>query len=114
MANKYEHLRPNKTEQNELEIIRQSRISAAERTREIPTLDFHGMQAQDVPFEIDRLLRDHADADAVKIVTGHGKGIIKKAVAEYLKELSRQPNPPFEMYYFSTKLPEYIVLMKRG
>lgn len=116
MSNKYDHLRPQNIVNSKEEarrIEREARFFAAEHDRDIATLDFHGMQLHDVEFEIDQFLLDHADSETLRIVTGHGLGIIKKAVGAYLEKIYKKPDSVIEVYKMSLNLPQYILLLKR-
>lgn len=53
--------------------------------RYMPKLDLHGRLEDEVFDLLDRFIRQNKDKEQVLVVVGKGKGIIKKAVLDYLK-----------------------------
>ena len=51
------------------------------------TLDLHGCRAEEIPDKVDKFLVEAAKGglSRVRIMTGKGKGIVKKEVIAYLK-----------------------------
>lgn len=51
------------------------------------TLDLHGCRADEIPDKVDKFLIDAAKIglSRVRIMTGKGKGVVKKEVIAYLK-----------------------------
>lgn len=58
-----------------------------DRKDEGATIDLHGSTADDAETEIDRFVNEQVmeGNDLVKIIHGHGKGILKRRVEDWLK-----------------------------
>ena len=52
----------------------------------MPRLDLHGKTAEEVIDCLDPFLLAHKDREQVAIISGKGKGVVKKKVLEYLKQ----------------------------
>lgn len=63
------------------------------KTAKTPMLDLHGYKEDEVFDAIDTFLTKHQSKKIVHIMTGKGKGIVKKKAKEYLK-LSGYPAKP--------------------
>jgi DNA-nicking Smr family endonuclease len=50
-----------------------------------PTLDLHGFVVDDVFDAIDRFIRKNSSAPRVRVMTGKGKGLVRKKAEEYLR-----------------------------
>ncbi len=50
-----------------------------------PTLDLHGFTQDEALSAVDAFLMRHQSKTRLRIVTGKGKGVLQKAVAQYLK-----------------------------
>ena len=55
------------------------------RFKNIPILDFHGKQEDEIFDFLDQFLRKYNNKEQVLLVVGKGKGIVKQKVIEYLK-----------------------------
>lgn len=60
----------------------------------VPKVDLHGMSASEAELAIDRLSRSE---DIIEVVTGHGKGVLKKMLSDLAgvygyKILATHPN----------------------
>lgn len=58
-------------------------LSTASIDPNIPTLDLHGLIRDAVPYEVGMLIAKHPNT-CVRIIYGHGKGILKDAVTAFL------------------------------
>ena len=51
-----------------------------------PVLDLHGFKQDEVYDAIDRFLLKHQNKNTVHIMTGKGKGLVKKVAQQYLNQ----------------------------
>ena len=58
-----------------------------------PILDLHAYKEDDVYDAVDRFLLKHQSSKLVHIMTGKGKGIVKKKVTQYLKQAGYPAKP---------------------
>ena len=58
-----------------------------------PILDLHGFKEDEVYDAVDRFLLKNEKAKTVHIMTGKGKGIVKKKVVQYLKQAGYPAKP---------------------
>ncbi len=63
------------------------------KTAKTPMLDLHGFKEDQVYDAVDRFLLKHESAKVVHIMTGKGKGIVKKTVIQYLKQAGYPAKP---------------------
>jgi len=63
------------------------------KSAKTPTLDLHGFKEDQVYNAVDRFLLKHANSHQVHIMTGKGKGIVKRKVAQYLKQAGYPAKP---------------------
>ncbi len=56
------------------------------KNKKAPLLDLHGLSIDQVYDAIDRFLRKHQNTKTVHIMTGKGKGLVKKETEQYLKQ----------------------------
>lgn len=116
--NKYEHLRP-VAQSDTPEMVKQkdhaSRYFVAEHDRDIPTLDFHGMPTAGVDVDVENFLLDKfgQGQEAVKIIYGHGTGVMRKAVKEHLKRISSDLQFSIEAYREDSNGTYCLVLLKK-
>ena len=61
--------------------------------RLLPSADFHGKTRRDVQYEID-LLFNQNPGQCVRIIYGHGTGVMESAVMTYLRQLQTSRNNP--------------------
>ncbi|MCB0419861.1 MAG: Smr/MutS family protein [Bdellovibrionales bacterium] len=59
---------------------------AKKQNKNIKTLDLHGYAADDVVDAIDRFIMKVQSESQVRIMTGKGKGVVKKLTMNYLKQ----------------------------
>ena len=52
--------------------------------KDIPVLDLHGKQEDEVFDLLDQFIREHNKREQVLLIVGKGKGIIKRKAIEYL------------------------------
>ncbi|EKD79688.1 MAG: hypothetical protein ACD_41C00001G0003 [uncultured bacterium] len=68
-------------------------LALAAFDRSLPQVDFHGLTRGDVPFEIDRLVRENPGR-CVRIIYGHGRGIMANEVMSYVHRMQIRRNSP--------------------
>ncbi len=89
------------------------RYFLAEADQHIPMLDLHGKTREETLFEIEQFISFHKDEDAVRIIYGHGKGILGNAVRQYLNGLSRQQKNPVLGFRVEKAAASCVILMKK-
>lgn len=63
-----------------------SKIKVSKTLQErLPTLDLHAYKSADVPDAVDRFLVQNQKKSKVRIMTGKGTGVVRKATQDYLK-----------------------------
>lgn len=62
----------------------ESELAIASIDPNIPTLDLHGLIRDAIPYEVGMLIARNP-CTCVRVIYGHGKGILKDAVATFLK-----------------------------
>lgn len=60
-------------------------LSLASIDPHLPTIDLHGLPRDAVAYEMDMFMAKHPNT-CMRIIYGHGKGILKNAVTTFLKE----------------------------
>lgn len=74
-------------------------IYAAEMSPDTPRVDLHEMRVDEAIREADAFLnhefagRSRKEIKVVKIIHGRGKGVLAKAIADYLEEIIANPRP---------------------
>ena len=63
------------------------------KSAKTPVLDLHGFKEDEVYDAVDRFLLKHENSKTVHIMTGKGKGIVKKKVTQYLKQAGYPAKP---------------------
>ena len=51
----------------------------------IPSIDLHGQEEDEVFNLIDQFIRKHKNQEQVLVIVGKGRGVVRKKVLEYLK-----------------------------
>ena len=79
----------------------------------LPKLDLHGMEKLDVTREIDLFLLGQQNSYSIRIVFGLGRGILERAVTQYLKQLKEKKDGPVLAWKKENSGISCVVLLKK-
>lgn len=99
------------TAKPEVAMTLDQRLNLATMDRFLPFVDLHGMTRDDVRFEIDQLISQNS-GEIVRIIYGHGKGIISAEVMSYINQLKNSKSKIIEGFREDPRLASCVIKVK--